>query len=395
MIADRVNAFIQIFEKPLSITSSAGPGPLAGLTFAAKDLFDVAGYLTGAGHPLWRDTHRRAARHAPAVARLLGAGAQLVGKTHTDELAYSLMGANTHYGTPTNVMAPDRVPGGSSSGSAAAVAAELVDFALGTDTGGSVRAPASFCGIHGIRTTHGRLSLDGIVPLAPSFDTVGWFARDIFLLSRIGEVLGIAPELPGTPKLRAPADLWALADDAVVRALNPTLILAETLFGRADRSAVSPDGFDAWRETFRVCQAHEAWASHGAWITKHQPQFGPGVRERFAAASAVTQDEAQAAKASRRAIAARIDAMLEPDYVIVIPTAPSPAPLLTASAEAQDVFRAKALSMLCLAGLAGLPQISIAAARVSGAPVGFSLIGARHRDGRLLAMAAKLLAKMP
>jgi amidase len=394
MIQDRVNAFIQIFEKPLSISSSAGPGLLAKRTFAAKDLFDVAGYKTGAGHPLWLKTHPRAERHAPVVAALLGAGAQLVGKTHTDELAYSLMGANAHYGTPTNVMAPDRLPGGSSSGSAAAVAAELVDFALGSDTGGSVRAPASFCGIYGIRTTHGRISLEGAVPLAPSFDTVGWFTRDLGLLTRVGEALGIAPEPSGTPKLRAPADLWALADDAVVKALQPMLAAAEALFGPADRAAVNPDGYDRWRETFRVCQAYEAWGAHGEWIMQHRPEFGPGVRERFAAARDIRADEVQAARTSRRTIAAKINKLLEPDTVILLPSAPAPSPLLTADDRTQDQFRVRAMSMLCLAGLAGLPQLSIPGARVQGAPVGFSLLGPRGRDGKLLAMAAKILKRM-
>jgi amidase len=185
-----------------------------------------------------------------------------------------------------------------------------------------------------------------------------------------------------------------LADDAVARALQPALAAAEALFGRADRAAINPDGYDAWRETFRICQAHEAWATHGEWITRHDPEFGPGIRERFAAARSITEDEARAARASRKAIAARLGRLMEPDTVLAIPTSPSPSPLLTASAAALDAFRAKALSMLCLAGLAGLPQVSIAAGRVNGAPVGFSLVGARGRDGRILAMAGKLLARM-
>src|SRR5262249_46188864 len=132
---------------------STGAGPLANLIFGVKDIYDVAGHKTGFGSPDWLATHRPATRTAPSVQILLDAGADLVGKTHTDELTYRLTGENAHYGTPINVNAPGRIPGGSSSGSAAAVAGRLVDFAVGSDTGGSVRAPASFCGIYGIRPT--------------------------------------------------------------------------------------------------------------------------------------------------------------------------------------------------------------------------------------------------
>ena len=185
-LPDPLNAFCSHSTAALK---GAPGGPLAGLTFAAKDLFDIAGHVTGAGNPDWLRLHTPAPRTAPVVQTLLDAGADMVGKTHTDELSRGIFGENAHYGTPTNPRAPGRVPGGSSSGSAAAVAGGLVDFALGTDTGGSVRIPASFCGIFGIRPTHGRLSLDGVVGQAPSFDTVGWLARDADLLARVGAVL--------------------------------------------------------------------------------------------------------------------------------------------------------------------------------------------------------------
>ncbi len=158
-----------------------GRGPLSGLTFAVKDFIDVAGCRTGGGNPDWLAGHPVAARSAAVVETLLGAGARLVGKTNMDELAFSLEGANAHYGTPVNPVCPDRLPGGSSSGSAVAVAAGLVDFALGTDTGGSVRVPASFTGIFGFRPTHGRVSTVGVAPFSPSYDTIGWLARDAAL----------------------------------------------------------------------------------------------------------------------------------------------------------------------------------------------------------------------
>jgi amidase len=164
-------------------------GPLAGRRFAVKDLFAIAGHRACFGNPDWLSTHWAAEATAPVITWLLDAGAALVGTTVTDELAFSLTGENPHYGTPPNPAAPGRVPGGSSSGSASAVAGGLVDFALGTDTGGSVRVPASHCGIFGFRPTHGAVSPAGVLPFSPSFDTVGWFARDADTLAAVGDRL--------------------------------------------------------------------------------------------------------------------------------------------------------------------------------------------------------------
>jgi amidase len=185
-IDDRLNAFCKDTDAYLEGTAG---GPLAGLTFAAKDIFDVAGYVTGGGNPDWKATHEAAPRTAWVVSELVAAGATMVGKTITDEITRGIFGENAHYGTPVNPRAPGRVPGGSSSGSASAVAGGLVDFALGSDTGGSVRVPSSFCGLYGLRPTHGRIPLGGILLQAPSYDTIGWFARDADLLARVGSVL--------------------------------------------------------------------------------------------------------------------------------------------------------------------------------------------------------------
>src|SRR6188768_3826585 len=177
-------AFIEQFTLPPTRT-----GPLDGLTFAVKDLIDVAGHRTGCGNPTWLATHPPATVSAICVEQLLAAGATCLGKTITDEIAFSLLGENHFYGTPLNPAAPDRVPGGSSSGSASAVACGLVDFAVGTDTGGSIRVPASNCGIFGLRPSHGLISVAGVMPFAPKLDTVGLFARDIDILQRATAVL--------------------------------------------------------------------------------------------------------------------------------------------------------------------------------------------------------------
>ncbi len=368
--------------------AGAASGPLAGLTFGAKDIYDVAGHKTGFGSPDWLATHDVASATAPALQRVLAAGAGMVGKTHTDELTYSLNGENAHYGTPVNVNAPGRIPGGSSSGSAAAVAAGLVDFALGSDTGGSVRAPASFCGIYGMRPTHGRIPLDGVCPLAASFDTAGWFARDTALLERVGRVL-LADDRAAPQPVRwlLAQDAFALAGGAVMNALQPALAGLAARLGKPRPVTVASEGLPQWFEVFRVLQGAEVWAQHGAWVTRVKPALGPGVRERMQWAATVTANDAAAARQQREEIARRVQTLLDNNAVLVLPTVPGIAPLRNTPAAASDEFRARALSLLCIAGLARLPQLSLPLARLDGCPLGLSLIAARGNDTMLLALA--------
>ena len=378
---DPVNAFIETFT-----LSKTATGPLAGLTFGAKDLFDIAGHVTGYGNPEWAGTRERASRHADAVVTLLGAGATLVGKTHTDELAYSLMGVNAHYGTPLNSADPRRVPGGSSSGSAAAVAAGLVEIGLGSDTGGSVRLPASFCGVWGLRTTFGMLSLEGAMPFTRSFDTVGWFARDWATMGRVADAFG-CPEGPAPARLLLPVDVWARADPDCVGAVGPAMARLQAHLGPAVPVVLAPDGLDTWREVFRVCQAGEIWACLGDWISRHTPDFGPGTRERFEMAAAIDPACFASASQQQASIRARMAEIATPGTVLAFPTSPAPAPMLSASAEEIDAFRRRALEMLCPSGLGGLPQLSVPAGRVDGGPVGLSLLGAAGQDRQLIALA--------
>ncbi|MGQ0749569.1 MAG: amidase [Betaproteobacteria bacterium] len=368
----------------------AGAGPLNGLTFGAKDIYDLAGHRTGFGSPEWFATHSAATRTAPAVQRLLDAGADMVGKTHTDELTYSLNGENAHYGTPVNVNAPGRIPGGSSSGSAAAVAAGLCDFALGSDTGGSVRAPASYCGIYGIRPTHGRVSLEGACPLAASFDTAGWFARDPAMLERVGRVL-LGDERAGAPgRLLVAEDAFHLAGGAISQALQPALERLSAQLGAPQRVTVSTEGLPQWFQVFRVLQGAEVWAQHGTWITRVKPQLGPGVKERVEWASTLTAREVGPAKSRREEIARRMAQLLAGNAVLALPTLPGIAPLLNTPAAELEDFRGRAMSLLCIAGLARLPQVSLPVARLDGCPLGLSLIAARGSDLMLLALAKTL-----
>jgi amidase len=374
--------------------AGSGEGPLAGLTFGAKDIYDIAGHKTGFGSPDWMRTHAEASRTAPIVQQLLEAGADMVGKTHTDELTFSLNGENAHYGTPINVNAPGRIPGGSSSGSAAAVAGGLVDFALGSDTGGSVRAPASFCGVYGLRPTHGRVSLAGACPLAASFDTVGWFARDADVMERVGSMLlSEEPDATLPRRLLVAEDAFELAGHASTAALQPALERITALIGKSQRVTVSTEGLRQWLEVFRVLQGHEVWQQHGAWVGEAKPELGPGIRQRIQWASTIAPSDAAPATAKRDEIAGRMAALLRNDAVLVLPTVSDIAPLRAAEPQATEDFRTRALSLLCIAGLARLPQINLPLGRLNGCPIGISLIGPRDSDMMLLGLARTLASQ--
>jgi amidase len=386
---DKLGAFCRHTHIELE---GAARGPLTGLTFAVKDIYDVAGQKTGFGNPDWLRTHEPAARSAPAVQWLLDAGARLVGKTHTEEMAWSLTGENAHYGTPVNVRAPGRVPGGSSSGSAAAVAAGLVDFALGSDTGGSVRLPASYCGILGLRPTHSRISLDGVCPLAPSFDTCGWFARDPGVFERVGRVL-LHDDAPAAKprRLLVAQDAFAFADDSAQAALGPALVKVAALVGAPESVTVGDESLALWMDYFRFPQGAEAWAAHGEWVTRVQPQFGPAIKGRFEWARTVAPGDVARARARREEITRRMDELLRDDAVLAVPSAPGIALMRNSPPKVVDELRARALPMLCIAGLARLPQVSLPLATVDGCPLGLSLIAARGKDTMLLELARRLM----
>lgn len=367
--------------------ASAAEGPLAGLTLAVKDIFNVAGYRTGSGCPMRLAQSPVATTTAPAVQRLLDAGAAFVGKTHTDELAWSMYGMNAHFGTPVNPAAPDRIPGGSSSGSAVAVAGGLADIAIGSDTGGSVRAPASFCGIWGMRPTHGRVSLDHAQPLAPSYDTVGLFARDGATLGRAARVLIGADTavLPETPDLLRPIDMFSQ--------LGPEQsAIFQSVFGdlSARELTAFPDGIAAAYDIFLTTVSGDAKAAIVPWIHAAGIPLVRGIAERVAAADQLTEAQIADARAARAIFAAQIDALLGQTGVLLAPVVPDAPFRLDAPVEVFDSYRHDAMRLLCLAGLAGLPQVAFPAGTVDGAPFGLSLIGPRGSDVSLIALANSL-----
>ena len=365
-----------------------GSGPLDGLRFAAKDLFDVAGHPTGAGNPDWLATHEPASATSPVVARLLAAGARLDGKTITDELAYSIQGENAHYGTPLNTRAPDRVPGGSSSGSASAVAAGLVDFALGTDTGGSTRVPASYCGLWGLRTTHGKVSAEHLVPLSPLFDTVTWLARDAAVFERVGSVL-LAHDAPSPWRAAVVlGDACAQAEPAFGPLLDAVRqALSEELGVAPSEAPTSDTDLEHWRQTYVTVSAYDAWQTHRDWITRVQPSFGAAVAGRWKMAAGVDADTAARATAEQARLREQIRALLGTDTVAVLPSASSAAISRTADAAAVDQIRANTFRITSIAGLAGLPQVNIPFIGADGLPAGVSLLGPAGSDLALIRLA--------
>jgi amidase len=369
----------------------AGRGPLAGLTFAAKDLFDVAGYPTSGGNPLLLALSGVKTQTAPTVQKLLDAGARFVGKVITDELAFSMNGKNAHFGAPRNGAAPDRIAGGSSCGSASAVSNALCDFALGTDTGGSVRAPANHCGLYGIRPTHGRISLQRCLDLSPSLDTCGFFARDVQTFARVADVLIGADDAPlSAPRLLRADDVWGLLGDEPRKTLAPVLGRLEATFGPAAPAQAALDSFDTMYWAFRYIQGREAWRTDGSFIERHAPPLGPGVAERFAWSSRVTDAQVADATTFRNRFRAHLAALLGSDGVLVLPTMPDIAPLTAASESELEDYRNVAIKMLCIAGLAGFPQVSLPLTTRLGAPLGISLLGPAGSDRSLIAMAETL-----
>jgi len=389
MIRGNTGAFVSHCDR---VIEGVEDGLLGGLTFAVKDIIDVEGCRTGCGNPDWLRTHEPAQRSAPVVQKLIDAGATMIGKTVTEEMAYSLIGENAHYGAPVNVNAPGRVAGGSSSGSAAAVAAGEAHFALGSDTGGSVRIPASFCGIYGLRPTHGRIPLEGIMPLASSYDTIGWFARDPAVMSGVGNILfGEWREPEILTRLYVPEDLWAVADDSVQAALAPALERLEALVGPQQGMLLGDDsGIESQAAAYMVLQGREAWETHREWVQTERPAFGPGIAERFEMIAAIADDAVARWSAWREEFSERLCGLLTEGAVMALPAAPCIAPRLNSPQDVLVDARKRILTMTGAAGHAGLPQISIPAGRVEGCPVGFSIVGRRGGDEVLLDLARRL-----
>ncbi|KAF7120430.1 hypothetical protein RHSIM_Rhsim13G0168400 [Rhododendron simsii] len=329
------------FTEKFIIQPSSSPDqelPLKGLTFAVKDIFDMEGYVTGFGNPDWARTHSAATTTAPAVLAMLNGGATCVGRTVMDEMAYSINGENKHYGTPKNICSPDRLPGGSSSGSAVAVGGMLVDFSLGTDTGGSVRVPASYCGILGFRPSHGVVSTSGVIPLAQSLDTVGWFARDADILNRVGRVLLQLPEVePVKPThITIAEDCFQLLSIPSHRVTSVLVKSVEKIFGghivkyaclgdyvkdnvptlkhfkgeRLEDQEYNVAPLAALSSAYRRLERSEFKNNHGEWVSTVKPDLGPGISERVWAAVRSTDENIDVCHSVKTELRAALTALL-------------------------------------------------------------------------------------
>ena len=382
---DPINAFV---PGPRVRIEAATHGPLQGLTFAAKDLFDVAGHPTGGGNHDWARTNPVPTRHAWAVQRLLDAGATLIGKTITDEVSLGILGENAFDGTPLNIKAPDRVPGGSSSGSAAAVAAALCDTSLGTDTGGSVRVPASFCGLYGIRPTHGRLDLSGMLPQAPTSDTTGWFARDAETFARVSSVM-LGEDIPAAlpSQLIVAVDAFGFADAEVAVALRPMVDRLAALIGSARDELMAPQGLSVWSRAQRTLQPVEAWQTFRPWVERDNPRMAFNVARGLVAGSMIGEAEREWAELMRQEARGRMAHLLPPGTILCLPTTPFPAPKKGLPLSVLNGLRAR-ISCLCShGGLTGVPQINLPGAEIGGLPIGLSIIGGHGTDVALVSVA--------
>jgi amidase len=373
---------------PRTQVAGANSGTLAGLTFAVKDLIDVAGVPTGGGNPDWSCVYPTPTRHAWVVQTLLDAGASVIGKTITDEVSLGILGENAFDGTPLNPAAPDRVPGGSSSGSASAVAAGLCDFALGTDTGGSVRVPSSFCGLYGIRPTHGRIDFTGITVQSPSADTCGWFARDAAIFAKVGEALFGAPMPEGFPKtLLVARDAFGFADDDVQQALAPAVERLAALIGQRQDVTMAPQGLSVWQRAQRVLQSSESWKTFEPWLDTCNPRMAFNVARGLLFGSMLTDVERNAATLMRIEARARMNLLLPPGTILCLPTTPFAAPLKGLPLRELNPLRERISCLTSHGGLTGVPQVNLPGGTIGGVPIGLSIVGRQGADLGLLRVA--------
>tara|TARA_R110001583_G_scaffold446_1_gene4186 strand:- start:19053 stop:20273 length:1221 start_codon:yes stop_codon:yes gene_type:complete len=393
-----------IKTKDTSVYCAQGPehlaatadGVLSELTFVFKDLFDVKGYVTGAGNPLWLTTHGPAQHSSVLIERLLAQGANCVGRVQTDELAYSLNGQNIHYGTPVNPLAPDCLPGGSSSGSAVAVATGDADFAIGTDTGGSVRVPASYCGLFGLRPTLSKLNLANCFELSKSFDTAGIFSRDLKQLSTLFKVLDESTELSvldkSTGQGQVAAQLYldktlqqSLSDERF-SALQQWCEQANIKLLSCDLLTRSGHNLDSLSLLFRTIQGFEIIQEHDTWLQQHGHSLDPSIMERVTWARSISQQDYLAAKTQQHQFQQTLLTLFnEMQGLWVLPTTPSGPPALTMAGNELAEYRSQLMGLTSIAGLAGFPQLHLPIAGLQEGPCGFSLMSIADKEADLFA----------
>lgn len=391
-------AFVEVLRKePLQ------SGALDGLTFTVKDNIDLGGHRTSFGSPAWRERHPAPIHNALCVDQLLAAGATCVGKVVADEFTYSLDGESQHFGTPRNAKAPDRVPGGSSSGSASSVACGLADFSLGTDSGGSIRVPASLCGVWGMRPSLHRISEAGVLPFMPSVSTVGALARDFDVLERVMRVLLCSGAQPGTRPRRL-----IVLEDALDLADGPVRAAARSAVRRlAERVGLAPEparlcelaGRDmdlraCNEEALRNLQTMEFENTVGDWIENHKPELGTTFAMAYGNVKSFDRSAAIHSLALCERLFESIRSALPPGNLVCFPTTPTVAPRkgsLDTLASVLD-FYGRTMAITSFSGVGRLPEISAPLSSCDGCPVGLSIAAGPYQDESLLAAVRAMLA---
>lgn len=363
------------------------PGPGDGVRLAVKDLIDVAGMITTGGCRGVAEVATPAAADAPCVARMRACGARVVGKTALNELAAGADGANAWYGTPVNPLDRRLVPGGSSSGSAVAVATGEADVALGTDTGGSVRVPAACCGVAGLKTTFGRLPVEGVLALAPSLDTVGVLAPDVGGLARALAMLEPGLRVPQATPGRV-ARLRGLAEAPAVTVAVDAALDAAGLVG----VDVELEGWRAAADACRQVILAEAAEVHAALLRERPDGVSAPVRAAFAAGAALTGAERVELARRRARWVAEVTGLLDTHGVLVLPTLLRGVPPLGPPVTPGSPLVAATAPV----NLAGLPALSLPVGGPAGVspasrvPVSVQLVGPAGTEGALLALGALL-----
>ena len=361
------------------------PGSGNGIRLAVKDLIDVAGVPTTAGSRALAATAAAAERDAPCLAGARAAGARIVGKANLNELAYGASGVTEYFCTPVNPLDPGRVPGGSSSGSAVAVAGGEADLAFGSDTGGSIRVPAAFCGITGLKTTHGRIPLGGVWPLAPSMDTIGPMARDV-----TGVAAGLALLEPGFS-----VDVTAAARVGRIRpggfGVDPVIDAAvDAALARCGVEVIDVElpSWDLASRTSDVIIDAEAVISNRVLLADpaRRDLLGTRVRASLAEAQAVTPAQLLKARAGQERWRAAMAAALREAGLLALPTVPFFPPRLDAA------IRPGYLALTRPVTLAGVPALALPVPTGRRLPASLQLIGGPNAEALLLATGAMIEA---
>ncbi|KAK7328149.1 hypothetical protein VNO77_22245 [Canavalia gladiata] len=414
-LKEDLGAFVERFEA-LSFTAFPQSQPnqnqmLSALTFAVKDIFDVKGYVTGFGNPDWKRTHEEAAETAIVINTLLSNGATFVGKTVMDEFSFGISGENKFYGTPTNPHMPSCIPGGSSSGSAVAVAAGLVDFAIGTDTTGCVRIPAAFCGILGFRPSHGIISTMGVLPNAQSLDTVGWFARDPSVLHRVGLVLLQLNlvEHKRTRRIIFADDLFQLSKVPSQKTVYIICKAIEKMSGYQSPNHMnlcqyiasnvsSLKGFrkqlthpknglsvlKALTSVMLSLQGYEFKTNHEEWVNSVKPRLGRGVSGCVNAAMNTTHGDIKTLYKVRHEMLGAFQSLLKDDGILVIPTVADDPLKLNLEKGFSSEFHDRAFALSSIASISGCCQVAIPLGYHSDYCLSVSFISAHGADKFLL-----------